>query len=170
VDFLVLLLQTHGRLLCDLREQFGADLLVRVLANYKTQELPLQSSKLWELFPLKPRSPHSPFPFEALERPVRDLGLADDLEFFVWAYPYYRTFVESNVDLNETLPFQDQQVVAALVDEATRMSVSWIESMPIPTGAPADSREKVVAVSRQQWLRFRTDLFRKNGQSPFQRV
>ncbi|MCC7440407.1 MAG: hypothetical protein IT285_02170 [Bdellovibrionales bacterium] len=170
VDFLVLVLQAHGRLLVDLKEIFGADLLLRILANYKPTELALQGSKLWELFPLKPRSSHSPFPFETLEKPVKEMRLNEDLEFFVWAYPYYRTFVESNVDLNETLPFQDQQVVLALAEEATSMARAWAEAVPLPPEAESELRSRAQEASRQHWVRFRSELFKRNGQSPFQRV
>ena len=166
VDFLILTLRTHGGLLSDLSSLVGAPALNRILAAYDPAQLALQQSKLFEHFPLKPRSASAGFPFEELEAAVGALKLSEQLEHYVWAYPYYRTFIEGNVDIQERLPLANTKVLTDLAEEAGAQALSWINGLPLL----AEERSKAEELSRNRWVRFRAELFKGTGKNPLRTV
>ena len=173
VDFLVLLLSAHAETLKRLAAFFGEEVLVamledagesfddRRLAGLEPQKFATSSvaTVTWIDSP----SPHSNAnAYSELEGTVRELGLPEVLEFHLWAYPHYRAFIESSIDLNARLSPEDGRSGLSLVDEAVEASEAWVRALPIP---PAVSAAAFKAAA-QPWIRFRTEALRKMGRRP----
>jgi len=167
VDYLILILRTHGRLLSDLSGLMGEDLLIRHLAQVTIPPPVLEKPRLFEIFPLRTRPATEPFPFEQIEESVSGLNLGEGLEHYVWAYPFYRTFIENDIDLNEKLPMDQDTTLHALCEEVLEESRQWIQALPIEND---EARSKAHDLSESVWTWFRSQLYRENGQNPLKTV
>jgi len=173
VDFLVLLLGAQAETLKRLAAFFGEENLVdmledagesfddRRLAGLAPEKFATSSvaSVTWIDSP----APHSNAnAYAELEGTVRELGLPEILEFHLWAYPHYRAFIESAIDLNARLSPESGVSGTALVDEACAASEAWVKTLRIPPSVAAAAYK----AAAQPWLRFRTEALKKMGRRP----
>ncbi len=173
VDFLILILQTHAQVLSDLSEVFGEDILMEMLEDTgeKFDEVLTPSrfaqkthadSVIW----LDSPHPHSNADaYGELEDAVQDLKMPKVLEFYLWAYPHYRAFIESALDLNSRVKsVGDGPTAEALIDEAVQNGHDWIRTFDIKT---PHIRELAYKISAAPWLKFRAEALKKLGKKPF---
>ena len=169
-DFLILLLQTHAQTLVKLSAFFGEENFIEILENSGEtldQSLPPSQfalnthsdSVIWLDSPTPTSNSNA---YAELEATVQELKLPEVLEFHLWAYPHYRAFIESALDLNSKIkstPSGD-----ALIDEAIQNAQAWVRALPIH---PEAVREVAYQTAATPWLRFRTEALKKLGKRPF---
>ena len=173
VDFLVLLLQAHAETLKRLAAFFGEESLVALLEDagesFDDRRLAgmappsfaktAVASVTWIDTP----TPHSNAnAYAELEGTVHELGLPEVLEFHLWAYPHYRAFIESSVDLNARLSPGNSDAGMALIEEATAAAEAWVKTLAIPPAVAAAAYK----AAHVPWLRFRTEALKKIGRRP----
>ena len=174
VEFLMLLLEAHGESLLRLAAFFGEDELFEILENYGdryselTEGVPEKKARalIQKLELLPPIRSEAGLAYQALEGTVQNLNLPPPLEFHLWAYPFYRAFVESELDLDSRIaasgPFHAADTGTILVEEAVAQAEAWIHHMPLPpqVSKPAERAAYV------PWLRFRTNALKRIGKRP----
>lgn len=163
VEFLIHLLEAHAETLKRLAALLGEERLLELLDEagehgHEAEEkiVALHS----ELEP--PKSGSGGSAYQELEGAVRELHLPAVLEFYVWAYPHYRAFIESPLDLNSRIPGTGGETGSMLVEEAVTQNQAWVRKLPIP---PQIS-EQVERTAYVPWLRFRTTVLKKIGKRP----
>jgi len=178
VEFLKYLLAAHGEALRRLAALLGEDALIAVL-----EELPedpraiaplsrrLASAFLPPMIPFKPKEPGMertlvPLanPYQELEGAVREMKLPAVLEFYIWAFPLYRSYIESGLDLNSRLPSPVSESVMEVVEDAIQESRNWVRRMPIPPHLGL----RVDQAAKTPWLKFRSDVLKNLGSRPMQ--
>lgn len=173
VDFLVLLLNAQAETLKRLGAFFGEEILVAMLEDAGES---FDDRRLAGLEPAKFASTSvasvtwiaAPTPhtnanaYAELEGTVRELDLPEVLEFHLWAYPHYRAFIESAVDLDARLPAGGGESGTALIEEAVSSAEAWVKALPIPPAIAAAAYK----AAQVPWLRFRTEALKKMGRRP----
>jgi hypothetical protein len=163
-EFLALVLKAHAQVLKMLAEYHGTSGAVHVLEmGSSTHQPPIASvaaearegSIPWDLA------------FERIESSVRELALSEELESWVWTYPYYRAFVESGAALTAPLyGGQGPRSDLALVEEAYAFAQSWLKHLELPE----DAAFKIQRAADQIWVRFRSEALKQLGQAPLGRI
>lgn len=162
VDFLVLLLEAHSETLKRLAAFFGEERFLEMLESLEEQVNPALSpaATCFSAINGSLNGPRSPY--QELEGAVREMALPEVLEFHLWAYPYYRAYIESDMDLGSALKGADEGAQIAIVDDAIRYAREWVHQLPIP---PAISQQAEAAAG-VPWIRFRTSTLKKMGMRP----
>jgi hypothetical protein len=164
IDFLISLLQTHAqtlkRLAALLGEEDFLDLLETAGENEPTSEFQFHLNSNWFEAPTSKTHRQA---YGELEGAVRDLNLPAVLEFHLWAYPFYRSFIESSINLRSRIKTQDS-AGETLVLTAVENARFWVRQLPIP---PEFSRQ-VEQAALTPWVRFRSETLRKLGKRPFE--
>jgi hypothetical protein len=163
VEFLTFLLEAHAHTLHRLAALFGEEILVHMLEESgdriaEDMALPKFKAEWFE----EARSDGFSSPYAELEGAVRDLKLPAMLEFHLWAYPFYRAFIESGLELDARVPGPGGDVGMALVDEAVDQAEAWVKQLPI---APEFALQAQRA-AHMPWLRFRTHVLKRIGKRP----
>lgn len=168
-DFVICILQAQGETLKRLAALFGEEAIVELLemvdeAPRPEPEPPI--SVVRDAWTSPPTEPPSGSAYAEIESAVRELGLPPQLEFHLWAYPHYRAFIESPLELNSRIRGHESEVGHALVEEAVAQATAWIRRLPIaPMIAPQAER-----VAQVPWLRFRSEVLKKLGKRPLESV
>jgi hypothetical protein len=157
VDFLIRLLEAQAQTLQRLAALFGEDILLEILE--RGAELgeeqgiePPPISLAW----FKPNGGEGS-PYAQLEGAVRDLKLSPVLLFHLWAYPTYRSFIESKLELGSRVTNPQ-----AVVDAALAGQKQWLSLLPIAT----EFRIQAERAAEVPWIRFRTTVLKDLGQRP----
>ncbi len=164
VDFLIGVLRTHADSLNRLAALFGEDLLFDMLENAPEDQPSAQTLAEWEkLFALFGPIPTSgpigdpDAAYRRLESEVRDQRMAEFLEFHVWAFPFYRAFAESALDLRA--PVLNAEAAARLTDAAVGAAREWRANLPIAE----EFRARAESAASLPWIRYRTELMDRFG-------
>jgi hypothetical protein len=173
VDFLVLLLSAHAETLKRLGAFFGEEALIALLEDagesFDDRKLAgLEPPKFAQTAVASITWIDSPTPhtnanaYAELEGTVHELALPEILEFHLWAYPHYRAFIESAIDLNARLDPGSKESGTELIDEAFAAAEAWVKSLSIPpsVAGPAFKAAQI------PWIRFRTEALKKMGRRP----
>lgn len=169
VDFLILLLSAQADTLKRLGAFFGEENLVEMLEDIgETIEGALPptqwagkagASVIW----IDPQSSYSNAnAYAELEGAVRELDLPEVLEFHLWAYPHYRKFIESAMDLSARMAPGGGEAGPSLIEEACNQAEAWSRALPIPPSVAAAAHK----AAQIPWLRFRTEALKKMGRRP----
>jgi hypothetical protein len=164
VDFLIGILKTHAESLNRLAALFGEDLVFDMLENapedFPSPAVSQEWEKLFSLFaPLPTSGPlgDAESAYRRLESEVSDQKMAEFLEFHVWAFPFYRAFAESALDLRA--PVQNSESAAQLIDAAVMAAKEWRAQLPIAE----EYRARAESAASLPWIRFRTELMDRFG-------
>ncbi len=174
-EFLMEVLQSHGQVLLRLAALLGEDELLELLEQaeelHPSDVSNVETEKRWES---ETRARLVPSPgdtaqsgFAMIQSTVHEMNLPSVLEFYVWAYPHYRAFMESGIDLSYRIPRitstgAPSESGVSLVDEAVAQAKDWFRKLPIhPSQAPAAERAAEIP-----WLRFRTEVLKRVGKRP----
>jgi hypothetical protein len=111
------------------------------------------------LIAVEPASGNAGARYQELEGAIHEFQLPAILEFHLWAYPYYRAFIESEMDLSSKLLPSSS---AYLIEEAMTQAKEWIKKLPIPPAVSVQSE----AAAGLPWIRFRTQVLKKLGIRP----
>lgn len=170
VDFLIQLLEAHAQTLQRLAALLGEDQLVELLEHAgekeaERAETPVEDERRLRLVQgaMEPPMHDSPSsPYQELEGAVQDFNLPATLQFHLWAYPHYRAFIESPLDLNARIRGAGSETGVQLVNEAVEQARMWVRRLPLPSplGLQAESAAEV------PWLRFRTNVLKRIGRRP----
>jgi hypothetical protein len=167
VEFLILLLEAHAQSLQRLAALFGEEVLLHLLEESGDEisaklPPPRFDPKWFEV----PAMMGFSSPYAELESAVHGAGLPAMLEFHLWAYPHYRSFIESEIPLDARIPGPQlsagSDIGIRLVDEAVEQSEAWLKNLPI---APEFALQALQA-SHVAWLRFRTLALKRVGRRP----
>lgn len=167
VDFLIMLLQAHGDSLKRLAALLGEDEFVEILENSGEDAAEVHTLlKPSELMHKKLEVALTSDAYKKIAGAVMEMNLPKLLEFHIWAYPHYRAFIESPLDLNAEIQGPGTDTGLALVEEAIQQSQAWFKQLQIPV-------ERVATAERAAqipWIRFRTELLKKIGRRPLHAV
>jgi hypothetical protein len=165
VEFLIALLEAHSETLKRLAALFGEENLIQLL-EMAGDEPESETSRV-QVIDLSRFEPPSPFSatdstYAELEGAVREMNLPAFLEFHLWAYPHYRAFIESPLDLNSRIPGPGGDAGVALVDEAVSQAEFWVRSLPMSDLV----RDQASRAAHVPWLKFRTQVLKRIGKRP----
>lgn len=172
VEFLIYMLEAQAETLKRLSALLGEETLMEILeaageAAGETADgtaesvAPTVSEKVIALF----ESPGAAFggsAYQELEGAVQELNLPEVLQFHLWAYPHYRAFIESPLELDSRIPGPGAEAGAALVEEAVQQAQAWVHGLHLP---PQISQQ-VERAAYVPWLRFRTEVLKRIGRRP----
>jgi hypothetical protein len=176
VEFLSLLLITHGESLKRLAALLGEDELVAILESQPEDTLsgePVLSHEVLGWFQppdqtpwsqTERRNPAQRSPYQELEWSVKDQNIPMVLQFYIWAYPPYRKWIERNIDLNVRFPNPVTPAVMKVIDEVIEDARIWVKKLPI---AP-DMAVRAATTAKNPWLKFRADVLKAMGHRPLQ--
>jgi len=167
VDFVMALLEAHALTLLRLVVYFGEPKLIELLESVPDDDAASAGVGDFALLPgvddaLTPPPPMGPqlkHPFTEIEGHVGELGVSSLLEFYLWAYPGYRMWAESALDLGAQLVPSNPKLLEAMIDQAVRQNRTWLGRLPIPS----DLFASVERSAQVPWVRFRTDILRRSG-------
>ncbi|MCM2321702.1 MAG: hypothetical protein NDJ90_00390 [Oligoflexia bacterium] len=166
VDFLCQLLEAHAETLRRLAALLGEEALLELLENAgdTEQAVPERGDAFIERTASRLLAPQRSggSAYQQLEGAVHEFGLPAVLEFHLWAYPHYRAFIESPIDLESRIPGPGGDTGTALVEEAVAQAQAWVRHLPLPSqlGLQAERAAHV------PWLRFRTNVLKRIGRRP----
>ncbi len=180
-EFLAELLQAHGQVLLRLAALLGEEELLELVeqaeelhSDRPTGDLATavrESEAQWER-QTRARLVSSPGDTASdgmflIQSAVHEMNLPSVLEFYVWAYPHYRAFIESGIDLSYRIPRitatgAPSESGVTLVEEAVAQAKDWFRRLPIhPSQAAAADRAAEIP-----WLRFRAEVLKRVGKRP----
>lgn len=164
VDFLILMLKAHAETLKGLSDLLGEDVVFAILERTSEEDdtIPPLPQKHTLRVRTEATAVRSGSAYMELQDAVHHFHLPGTLEFHIWAYPHYRTFIESPFDLDSVLEPVGQSGEFPLAEEAITQAKKWISKIP----GPAAFQTRIQQVSDQAWLRFRTQVFQKAGKKP----
>ncbi|OFZ83668.1 MAG: hypothetical protein A2603_16590 [Bdellovibrionales bacterium RIFOXYD1_FULL_55_31] len=163
VDFLICLLEAHAQTLQRLAALYGEDVLFEILeqAGDSPQARSQIDSSLFSQTSVRGVGV-SGSAYAELESAVHGFKLPAVLEFHLWAYPHYRAFVESPIDLNSRIPGPGTDTASVLVEEAVAQAKRWVKQLPIPP----ELGQQTERAAEIPWLRFRTTVLKRVGRRP----
>ena len=157
VDFLCGLLEAHAETLKYLAGVLGEEGLIEALEEM--DDAPPLSFEAVDVSPI-PSAVRENL-YLRLENAVSDSGLPKVLQFYLWAYPPYRHWIEGLGNLDSTLTQEDAaRAVEASVAEALRWRSSLLSRLP-QTRFP--QTDQMVSVMGSPWLRLRTRVLQSVG-------
>ncbi len=107
-----------------------------------------------------PLGNHEGNAYQSLEGVVREAELTAMLEFHLWAFPPYRTLIESPMGLHARV--RPGASATGLMDALIRGADRWARRLPVSPGlAP-----RIEQAAQVPWLRFRSEVLKRLGQRP----
>ena len=165
VEFLIYLLEAQAQTLHRLAALFTEEILLHMLeesGDRIAEQTPTpRFGKEWSEW-FEPQSPGYSSPYTQLEGAVQDFQLPAVLEFHLWAYPHYRAFIESEIDLDSRIPGPGGDIGISLVDEAVEQAEAWVKALPIAPEFAVQAQR----AAHVPWLRFRTQVLKRIGKRP----
>ncbi len=159
VDFLILLLEAHSQTLQRLAALFGEEIVLEMLEKAADDEgapEPNNRPRIQRAWFTQGRDSSSS-PYAELEGAVRDFQLSPVLQFHLWAYPVYRAFIESELELSARIENPGPAIEAVMAGAKV-----WLDGMPIAHEFKLQA-EKAAEVP---WIRFRSSVLKGLGQRP----
>jgi hypothetical protein len=157
VDFLILLLEAQAQTLQRLAALFGEEIVLEMLENAQERPEPSPQKIQFGWFS-RSSAQAGGSPYSELEGAVRELKLSPVLQFHLWAYPVYRAFIESELELSARIE-NPQPAIDVVMDGAK----VWLDTLPI---ASPELRAHAERAAEVPWVRFRTTVLRGMGQRP----
>jgi len=167
-DYLILILQSYSHTLKQIAFYIGEDQLVFLLENQSAPEyfFDVQGGYLTpHPYRIKKQETTKRLPsnlYAYLESSVHEMKLQPQLEFYIWAYPPYRTWIESESDLSFWINPSHPEV-EKLANEPAFYNKRWIESLDCQN----DVKIRIEHLTKNVWLKFRTEVLKSIGKNPF---
>jgi hypothetical protein len=129
-DYLIQILRAHAMVLERVSALLGEDDWIEILEGIdedllqqlkKPDPALISADRL-----LAPNTPDQSPPWMMIEGHVREFGLAARLEFYLWSYPYYRVWIESELDLHSEILRPEEWITEAIAFET-----QWLRLLPI---------------------------------------
>lgn len=166
VEFLIAILEGHAETLKRLAALLGEENLITLLEMAGDEDEAPKPAENATVIPLhdfeSPRAGSPSAPYAELEGAVHEMNLPAVLEFHLWAYPHYRAFIESPLDLNSRIPGPGTEVGSILVEEAVAQAEAWAKKLPVSEAVT----QQVLRTAHVPWLRFRTNVLKRIGKRP----
>lgn len=162
VEFLIHVLEAHAQTLHRLAALFGEEMLLHMLEESGDEIAEKAAPPRFNVAWFEKSHGGYSSPYTELESAVHDFKLPAVLEFHLWAYPHYRAFIESGLELDARIPGPGGDTGVVLVDEAVEQAEAWVKSLPI---APEFALQAQRA-AHVPWLRFRTQVLKRIGKRP----
>ena len=162
VDLLTALLTAHAETLVRLSALLGEEELLRLLDDFEDPipEEGLRVQGEWsaasvQVLPAGEQMAHSPYAL--LEGTVRELGLPAFLEFYLWAFPPYRFFIEGATPLDAR--FTDGAPLERLTKALIEDGQQWVRSLHVPSQVSRELEQS----QKSPWLKFRSSVMDRGG-------
>jgi hypothetical protein len=167
VDFLMQLLQTHGKALQRLAAFFGEEVLLHLLEDagerLENEPVAFRVDSSWFEAPARvPSKSLGRSPYSELEGAVQELNLPSVLEFYLWTYPFYRKLIEGPHHLRSQLRGPSHPGAALLTEGALEYAKLWIKQVVVSPEFAAQAERSALT----PWLRFRAEFLKKMGTRP----
>ena len=162
-QFLSLLLQAQAEVLKQLGALFGEDALIELLEERDDTLVSLRSEKHAALALWREQQQHgtpSFNPMGELQGSVRETGVPEVFEFYLWAFPLYRDWIESDLELDSVFPKDSREQLTLLINDTIEQGKRWVHSLPIPSTLGP----KIEKATEGPWVRFRTQVLALSGQ------
>jgi hypothetical protein len=163
------MIRTQGKILVELQNSMPMDTLLEALeSTYENESLSLVSFDEYFLNDKKGTEslPDGGLAYEAIEMVLKECKLPEELEFHLISFPPYRACVENTSDYGQGLSNGIETL-----DFVLNYSQKWANAL---TSSPITHSEAAGAIQQQihqtvqsNWLKFRTNLLKKMGISPF---
>lgn len=175
VDFLILMLTTQGEAMKRLSDLFSEDILAEAVER--------RESRIEALNEAGKTDPNAtPFRFEEswisdscpeggagsehygeLEASVRAARFSERIEFYLWSYPHYRSYIESSIDLGAklVLPKGSNAEPIPMIEDAVERGLEWLRSLEIAEPFASQVQKHVAPV----WTSFRAEALRRFGRN-----
>ena len=158
VDFLAILLETQASVLSRLALKFDIENLIELLESVDdgpNRPRPLEVPA--EVFAGETAGQLGYPPglaYQRLEGAVRSFDLPEQLEFYLWAYPFYRSMIEGPFPLDR--PIRDVQTLIRIsIEESKR----WLATLPMSAPMLVATEKALEPV----WIQFRAQTLEKAG-------
>lgn len=158
VDLLIEVLRAQAETLELLRAALGQDELIHLLEEKDPPPSLFKDVTPWCSGELSSRSGMSN-PYKEVEGAVREMDLSALLEFYLWAYPTYRAWVESPVLLESLVTIDPPGHLARLADLTLLDAKAYVRHLTLPPQL-SKQMEKLVDPA---WIKFRTRLLSQSG-------
>lgn len=159
VEFLIYLLEAQAQTLSRLAALFGEELFLHMLEESGDLPTPkLQISTQWFESAESPQASA----YALLESSVHEFKLPAVLEFHLWAYPPYRSWIESDLHLNAKILGPGGDAGVALVEESISQANLWFRRLPIAE----EFRMQAQSAAQVPWIKFRTSVLKRIGRRP----
>ena len=162
IEFLIHVLGAQAQTLQRLAAFFGEDVFLQILElageTQETHPIPEIPSTWFE----KILATESTSPYTKLEGTVREFKLPSVLEFHLWAYPFYRSIIESPLNLNLKLKKAPHEGTESLVHEAVTQAQKWMRNLPVPD----EMRPQMEQAGLIPWIKFRSQVLKEAGIRP----
>jgi hypothetical protein len=160
-DLLALLLQTQAETLMRLGALFGEDTLLDMLENSDEprEDSPERAKPLLSQWtePSAIRGvPDSGAAYARISNAVSGRGIPEFFEFHVFAWPYYRVWVEGEIDFNRVIRVDAAPVIAEAALAASR---AFVDRLPMPD----EYRPRARAAAEVPWVKFAGDVKARAG-------
>ena len=169
VDFLIHILESHAQTLQRLAALFSEDIFFEMLEHSAEDDdksaapaPPGKGLRLWADGSHVRGVGAQASAYSELEAAVKSWKLSPPLEFHLWAYPHYRTFIQSSLDLNSHIQEPDEKNADALIEEAVAAARAWARKLPVPP----EYGQQMETAAQVPWLRFRTTVLKRIGKRP----
>lgn len=158
VDLLIEILRAQAKTLELLRAALGQEELLHVLEEKEPPASLFESVEPWASGEMSPRAGISQ-PYKEIEGAVREMDLSAMLEFYLWAYPTYRAWVESPVLLDSCVRTDSAPHFARLADLVIQDARNYVRNLTLPPKLSTQIEKLVEPV----WIQFRTRLLSHTG-------
>jgi hypothetical protein len=133
-EFLLLVLKNQADFYHDLEATYGPDITVSILerASEKAEAAPdtydtQMGNGFWTLDPNSKLDQTDAY--TELQDTIEKMKMPKAIEFYLWSYPYYRTFIESGLPLQGQFKMSKESDVHSLYEEAISKSRFFFESV-----------------------------------------
>ncbi len=163
-EFLTHVLSAHAHTLQRLAAFFGEEEFLEILEL--AGDSPANELSSFHLDPdwfTSSKAVDQSSAYQNLEGTVNDFKLSAVLEFHLWTYPFYRSIIESSINLNSDIRLSKDHVDEGIIQQAVTEAKNWVKSLPL---SPDLSRQaEQIAIT--PWVRFRSEVLKKMGKRPF---
>lgn len=139
-DLLLTILKTHARLLQEFLETFGLTVALHVLesTNERLEEdgvferhLPASIKRKFVSIRKEADFPLS-FLMAEIEAHIDRMHLPKNLEFYLWSFPLYRLFSESEIGPHQDAVFEEKKELMDFVDALQKEWTLWSTALALP--------------------------------------
>lgn len=167
VEFLITLLEAQAQTLIRLAAIFGEDALIELMEHVGDQDDETPAlDPMPKLRPSAKRTSGEAAAYAEIDDAISHCGLPPPLRFYLWAFPPYRMFIETPLDLDSQIPLDQDRTGERIVTQAVDAAHSWLARLPIPPTMKAQV-DTAVAVP---WVRFRSTVLARIGHRPLKSI
>ncbi len=163
--YLAEILKTHFEILNALKNNYSLEILLEALDSQSkiSPEQVMGVMKEIKNITAPDTAPTIASAFTELDNTVSGLNAPEKLEPYIWSYPGYRKYVETDLDLQIDLKKlrknNDTQIIENLINGTIKDSHIWLQTLTFTPPIPDNIFKQVDSL----WLKFRTQVLKQMG-------